>query len=430
MALKKGDVYSGEKLAESVKKISERMGTFGYAFANVNASPEIDREKREVAFTVYVDPGKRVYVRRVNVAGNSVTRDEVVRREFRQFESSWYDGDKIRNSRDRVDRLGYFNEVTIDTPEVPGTTDQVDVNVGVVEKPTGTLSLGAGFSSSEKVTLNASIHQANAFGSGKNIGLDLNTSKYNRTIGISHTDPYITDDGVSRSIDVYYRTTRPPLVNSGEYKIVTAGGAINYGVPFTELDTVFFGLGVERTTVDTFFGVPGITDSPQVYRDYVAAFGNEGPCPATTPANCERSATTTSFPLTAAWQRDSRDSVLTPSTGQYQRANLEVAVFGDQRYYRGTYQYQHYLPMFQDRDPGIQWRSELRRRSWRQALSGVQEFLRRRYRHGARIRGFLAGAALRRRLRRRSQAPGRQCGIAIPVPRFRPRPQPALVYLP
>jgi outer membrane protein insertion porin family len=350
LTLKSGDVYSGEKLAESVKKISERMGTFGYAFANVNANPEINREKREVAFTVFLDPGKRVYVRRVNVSGNTVSRDEVVRREFRQFESSWYDGDKIKNSRNRVDRLGYFNEVNIETPEVPGTTDQVDVNVGVVEKPTGTLSLGAGFSSSEKVTLSASIHQANAFGSGKNIGLDVNTSKYNRTIAVSHVDPYVTDDGISRSVNVFYRTSRPPLVNAGEYKIVTTGGNLSYGVPFTELDTIYFGLGIERTTVDTFFDVPGVSDSPLVYRQYVAAFGSQGECPSTVhttpPANCLRSASTLSFPLTMAWQRDSRDSVLTPSVGQYQRANLELGAFGDQRYYRGVYQYQHFRPIF------------------------------------------------------------------------------------
>jgi len=122
--LKKGDVYSGSKLTDSTKKIGERLGNFGYAFANVNANPTIDREKKEVAFTIMVDPGKRVYVRHVNIAGNSKTRDEVIRREFRQFEDSWYDGEKIKLSRDRVDRLGYFKEVTVETPEVPSTTDQ------------------------------------------------------------------------------------------------------------------------------------------------------------------------------------------------------------------------------------------------------------------------------------------------------------------
>lgn len=341
--LNSGDIYSGEKLAESVKKISERMGTFGYAFANVNANPEINRDKRQVSFTIFVDPGKRVYVRRMNVAGNTVTRDEVVRREFRQFESSWYDGDKIKRSRDRVDRLGFFNEVSIETPEVPGTTDQVDVNVSVVEKPTGSLMLGAGFSSSERLTLSASVHQANAFGSGKSIGIDVNTSKSNQTLALSYSNPYFTDEGISRSFEVFHRTTRPPIVNTGEYKIQTTGGNIRFGVPFTEVDTVFFGTGVERTLVETYFGVPGINDSPQVYRDYVRSFG--GGSSACT-VNCKESVTTVSFPLTVAWQRDSRDSLLTPSTGQYQRANFEVSAFGDQQYYRSVYQYQHFSPVF------------------------------------------------------------------------------------
>jgi outer membrane protein insertion porin family len=336
MQLKEGDVYSGEKLAESVKKISERLGNLGYAFANVNANPEINREKKAVAFTILIDPGKRVYVRRINVAGNKNTRDEVVRREFRQFEDSWYDGEKIKLSRDRVDRLGYFKEVNIETPEVPGSTDQVDINMSVVEKPTGNILLGAGFSSSERLTLTGSIQEVNAFGSGNTLGLDVNTSKLNRTIAVSQTNPYFTDEGVSRSYEIFLRTTRPPLVNTGEYRVQTTGGNVKFGVPFSEVDTIFFGAGVERTKVETFTGVPGFNDSPQLYKTYVTNFGDG------------TNATTTSFPLTAAWQRDSRDSALTPSRGRYQRANLEFAPFGDLRYYRTIYQHQYFLPMFRN----------------------------------------------------------------------------------
>lgn len=328
VALKNGDVYSGQKLTESIKKISERMGNFGYAFANVNANPEINREKKEVSFTVLIDPGKRVYVRRINVAGNTKTRDEVVRRELRQFESSWYDGEKIKLSRDRVDRLGYFTEVNIDTPEVQGSTDQVDINMSVAEKPTGNIALGAGFSSSEKLTLTGSIQQANAFGSGKTLGLDVNTSKRNRTIVVSQTDPYFTDDGVSRSYEVFLRTTRPPEVNTGDYKIQTAGASIKFGVPFSELDTVFFGLGLEQTKVETF------ANSPASYTKYAKDFGNG------------TEARTTSFPLTAAWQRDSRDSALVPTIGRLQRANLELATVGSLRYYSATYQHQYFQPLF------------------------------------------------------------------------------------
>lgn len=342
--LKSGDVYSGEKLTESVMKISEYMGNFGYAFANVNASPEIDREKKEVSFSVLIDPGQRVYVRRVNIVGNSRTRDEVIRREFRQFESSWYDGEKIKLSRDRVDRLGYFTEVQIDTPEVPGTTDQVDLNMSVVEKPTGNIMLGAGFSSSEKLTLSGAINQTNAFGTGNTLGLELNTSKRNRTLVVSQTNPYFTDDGVSRSYEVFLRTTRPPEVNTGDYVIETAGANIKFGIPFSEVDTVYFGAGAERNSVKTYFGVSGFNDSPELYRNHVANFGNASS------ANSIGSFTagTTSLPLTVAWQRDSRDSALVPTTGRYQRAFLEVAPAGSMKYLRSVYQHQYFYPMFRE----------------------------------------------------------------------------------
>lgn len=330
LTLKKGDVYSGEKLATSTAKISERMGNFGYAFANVNANPQINREKKEVALTILLDPGKRVYVRRINLAGNTKTRDEVIRREFRQFEDSWYDGTKIRLSRDRVDRLGYFKEVNIETPEVPGSTDQVDINMAVVEKPTGNLLLGAGFSSSEKLTLTGSIQQANAFGTGNTIGLDVNTSKRNRTVSLSQTDPYFTKDGVSRSYELFYRTTRPADTYTYDYKVVTSGGNIRFGVPFSELDTVFFGIGAERTAVETF------DTSPQRWRDFVADNGT---------ASGLGTASTTSFPLTAAWQRDGRDSAIAPNKGRYQRANLELSAVGTLRYYRAVYQDQYFLPI-------------------------------------------------------------------------------------
>ncbi|MGB7480301.1 MAG: outer membrane protein assembly factor BamA [Burkholderiaceae bacterium] len=337
VGLKPGDVYSGQKLTDSIKKIADRMGNFGYAFANVNANPEINREKSEVAFTIFVDPGKRVYVRRINMAGNTKTRDEVIRREFRQFEDSWYDGEKIKLSRDRVDRLGYFKEVTIETPEVPGTNDQVDVNMTVEEKPTGNILLGAGFSSADKLSLTGSIQQENAFGSGNTVGIDVNTSKRYRTISLSQTNPYFTDDGVSRSFELFLRTVRPPEYYTSDYKVQTIGGNIKFGVPFSEVDRVFFGIGVERTTVQV-FPLNGIIggNSPAVYQQYVRDFG--GPD--------VDSATTTSYPLTAAWQRDSRDSALVPTKGRYQRANFELSMLGSLHYYRGIYQHQYYQPIF------------------------------------------------------------------------------------
>jgi outer membrane protein insertion porin family len=343
--LKKGDVYSGEKLNASVKAISERMGNFGYAFANVNANPQINREKKEVAFNLLIDPGRRVYVRNINISGNTKTRDEVIRREFRQFENSWYDGEKIRLSRDRVDRLDYFTDVKIETPDVPGKTDQVDVNMAVTEKPTGNIALGAGFSSTDSISLTGSIHQANAFGSGNTIGVDVNTSKFYRTIAVSSTNPYFTDDGISRSYEVFLRTTRPPSINTGDYRVRTMGGNVKFGVPFTELDTVFFGAGVERTEVEVYQNITGDSDketSPLRYREYVHDFNSDFDIDSSTGTF---SATTTGVPLTAAWQRDSRDSALVPTKGRYQRANFELSALGDLKYYRASYQHQYFQPL-------------------------------------------------------------------------------------
>ncbi|TYQ21095.1 UNVERIFIED_ORG: outer membrane protein insertion porin family [Zoogloea ramigera] len=335
--LRKGAVYSGELLTATNKLISDRLGTFGYAFANVNANPDINQEKREVSFTFMIDPGKRAYVRHMNIAGNTTSRDEVIRREFRQFESSWYDANKIKLSRDRVDRLGYFKDVTIDTPEAQGTSDQVDVNLTVVEKPTGNFTIGGAFSQSEKFTFQAAIQQANFAGSGTTVGMELNTSKYSRTISFSQFDPYYTDDGISRSYEVYLRTQRPPALNIGSYTIKQKGGRISYGVPFSETDTVFLGIGLERSSIET------DSTSPTRFLQYVSdVTGN---------ASGIGKAETNAVPLTLAWSRDSRDSGLTPSAGRYQRLNLELDVIGKQKYYRAIYEQQYYKPLI--------WRSVL-----------------------------------------------------------------------
>jgi outer membrane protein insertion porin family len=329
--LKPGQVYSGELLTNSNKAISDRMANFGYAFANVNANPEIDRENRKVAFTFFVDPGKRVYVRHMTISGNTITRDEVIRREFRQFEGSWYDANRVKLSRDRVDRLGYFKEVTVDTPEAQGTSDQVDVNFNVVEKPTGNFMIGGAFSQAEKFTFTASIQQANFAGSGQTVGVELNTSRYSRTIAFSQVDPYFTDDGISQSFELYLRSSNAPAIYYGSYNIKQTGGRISYGVPFSEEDTVFFGIGFERTEIET-----DVT-SPFTFLQYVRQLGG--------PESGIGSVSTTAVPLTAAWARDSRDSAVTPTVGRFQRANLEVDFLGDLKYVRAVYEQQWYKPL-------------------------------------------------------------------------------------
>ena len=322
--LKAGDIYSGAKLSNSSKAIQDRLGALGYAFANANPQPELDRANHLVAFTIFVDPGRRVYVRRINVTGNTKTRDEVVRREMRQAEGGWYDVDAIKLSKERLERLAYFKDVNVETPQVSGTNDQVDVNVAVTEKPTGTFNIGAGYSALDKVILTTSIQQANLFGSGQNVGLSLDTSSLNRTAVLSATDPYFTDNGVSRTVDLFYRTTNPSNTDLGDFSIRTAGTGLSFGVPFTEYDTVFFGLRFEHTHLEVF------STSPLAYIAYVAQFGD----------------TTNALIGTVGWQRDSRDSAITPTRGRYQRANLESTIpAGDLRYYRASYQQTYFYPL-------------------------------------------------------------------------------------
>ena len=323
VAIKPGEAYNADAVAATTKAFSDYFGTFGFAFARVEAIPEIDRVNNRVAFVLQSDPSRRAYVRRINVAGNNRTRDEVVRREFRQFESSWYDGDKIKLSRDRVDRLGFFTDVNVETQEVTGTADQVDVAITVAEKPTGNLQLGAGYSSADSISLQFGIKQENVFGTGNYLGIDVNTSKSNRQIVLSTIDPYFTADGISRTVDVYERTNRPLSGQGGDYQLKSRGASVRFGVPFTESDTVYFGTGYESLTI-----VPGV-NLPLSYQAYANQFGY----------------TSNSIPLTIGWSRDTRDSALVPTSGRFQRVYSDIGVAGDIRFLRANYQIQQYIPL-------------------------------------------------------------------------------------
>ena len=323
VTIKPGQVYNADDVATTTKAFTDQFGKFGFAFAKVEARPDIDRQNNRVTVVLQADPSRRAYVRRINISGNNRTRDEVVRREFRQFESAWYDGEKIKLSRDRVDRLGFFKEVNLDTEEVPGAPDQVDLNLTVVEKPTGSLSLGAGFSSSDKLSLSFGIKQENVFGSGSYLALDVNTSKTSRNLGLTSTNPYFTADGVSRTFDLYHRISRPTANQSGGYFITTTGGGLRFGVPFSELDTVYFGASLEQTRI-----TPGL-NMPAAYANYINQFG----------------ASSVTVPLTIGWAKDDRDSAIAPNSGRLQRLAGELGVIGDAKYVKATAQYQQFFPI-------------------------------------------------------------------------------------
>ncbi len=331
ITLKSGDTFSSALLTESTKAIAEVLGSYGYAFATINPQPDIRRELSEVDLTLVIDPGRRIYVRKVEISGNAKTRDMVIRREMRQFESSWFDSEKIDLSKKRLGRLGYFTENDITTEDVPGSPDQVDVSVKVTERPTGAVTIGAGFSSTEKLILSGGINQDNAFGTGTSVGLNASVGKINQSIALSNYDPYFTEDGISRYTDLYYRSSKPLYyVGDPAYQIKSVGSNIKFGVPYTEVDRVFFGTGLEAFQIQT------TINTPQPYLNYAQSYGISPPgWPATL--------TTYNVPLTVGWARDGRDSALIPSTGSLQQLSAEVGTpAGNMTFYRLYGQYQKF----------------------------------------------------------------------------------------
>jgi outer membrane protein insertion porin family len=323
--LKPGDTFNAEVMNASTKLMTERLGNYGYAFANATPSPEINREKGTAAFTIIIDPGRRVYVRRIAISGNSRTRDEVIRRELRQFEGGYFDGERVRQSRDRVDRLGFFEEVKVDTPAVPGAADLIDANYAVKERPTGNLNVGAGYSSYDKLVLSASVAQNNLFGTGNSLSFEINTSRAQQTYAISQTNPYFTVEGVSQGIDVYTRRYVPSSLNLGNYGVRSTGGGLRFGVPVGDFDTLVLGTAFESTRLQV------TSLSPLRYQDYVNRFGEDS----------------AGLTLSAAWLRDTRDNSLAPTRGTFTRATSEItAPVLDLRYYRLGLQQQWFRPLF------------------------------------------------------------------------------------
>jgi outer membrane protein insertion porin family len=346
--MRPGATFSAADLNATTKAITDRLGALGYAFSSINPVPEIDKEKREVVFNFLIDPGRRAYVRRINVTGNDKTRDEVIRRELRQYEDSWYDGEKIRLSKDRVNRLGYFKSVEIESVPVADAPDQVDLNVMVSERNTGNFTVGVGFGSTEKIILTAAINQTNFLGTGNALNAEINTSRIYRTIVISHTNPYYTADGISRTFDFYSRLTNAAALNLGDYKLRSNGLGMRFGIPYAETDRWFAGVSVENTQVDAVVDLatpdPGKSLSnptgrlpapttqlvPQRIWDHVRTFGKSS----------------TGVLGNLGWRRDTRDSGFTPTRGSLSAANLEFTFpVGDFRYAKIGFNHQRYIPL-------------------------------------------------------------------------------------
>jgi outer membrane protein insertion porin family len=324
ITLKADDAFSRGKLTATAKAISERLGEEGYAFANVNTVPQVDDATRKVSLNFVVDPGRRVYVRRVNFQGNIKTQDEVLRREMRQMEGSWFSTKEIDRSKTRLQRLEYLESVNIETPAVPGTSDQVDVNFTVVERPSGSVMFGVGYGQESGVLLNASVTQNNFLGTGNQLGVVLNNSGTGQNYSISYNNPYYTPDGISRGFRLFFREIDSEESNTADYIQNSYGGQVSFGFPLNEFDTLRLSPGYERISIET------NTNTPVEIFDYLRQNGDEYNV----------------FKLDAGWSRDSRNRALFPTSGSLNQISAEIAIPGsDAQYYKLNYRSTNFFPL-------------------------------------------------------------------------------------
>jgi len=324
VTINEDDIFSRQEVTQTSTNISDWLGNEGYAFANVNAVPEIDDETKKVSLTFFIDPGKRVYVRRINFKGNEKTKDEVLRREMRQLEGAWVSTGAVERSKERLQRLDYFEEVNVETPAVPGTTDQVDVNFSVKEKPSGNLLVGAGFSQTQGVVVNVGLTQDNFFGTGNRASFVFNNSDVRQTYAVGWTNPYFTIDGISLTVDAHKRDTSATDANIADYNLDETGGSVGFGIPISEFNTFNIGVNPEYTEFR-----PGVTASQEVF-DFERESGGDF----------------TTFKLFGGWANDSRDSRFLPSKGSLTSISTDVAVpGGDLTFYKVELRHQQLLPL-------------------------------------------------------------------------------------
>ncbi|MBP9742192.1 MAG: outer membrane protein assembly factor BamA [Burkholderiales bacterium] len=316
--LKPGKIVDQALINKTVESIRTKLGDYGYAFAVVNPIPEIDEKEKSVAFTFFMDTGKKIYVRKVNINGNNKTRDTVIRRELRQTENSLYNAGAISRSKDRLSLLGYFKSTDVTTAPVPGVNDEVDMNIKVEENNTGSINFGVGYAQGQGLLLNGSISQSNLFGSGKSATLSASTSLLNQSLSLSFTDPYFQPNGTSLGYDVYDNVYSPDQANISPYSTQTIGGRVRMGVPVSEFDKINFSLGVENNQIN----LSG-NDVPLRFIQFTDEFGGS----------------VNAIPVSVGWIRNTTDSTLWPTTGATysQTADATLPAVGVQ-YYRFTSQ--------------------------------------------------------------------------------------------
>jgi outer membrane protein insertion porin family len=370
--LKPGQTFSRQSLENTSDAITTVLSNIGYAFAEVNPIPDIDREKRTVAINLFIKPGPRVHVRRIQFTGNTKTADEVLRREMRQYEGAWYSQAALDRSKVRLQRTGFFEDVNIETPKVQGTSDQVDVVINVKERSSGSFQFGIGYSQVGGIVTSVQLDQINFLGTGNRFSIGVEKNSYSKQINFSYADPYFTDDGVSVGYNVSYSDYNQANFNTARYTNSTAAGNVVFGVPLTETDSVQFMLGIDRNQLTTTDGstpktlsnylvstmgerarqIAGYNPSPN--QDGVT--GNDAnddsdpstPDPLVPVLSGNRKWTINAWRFRAGWARDSRNDYLLPSAGTYNNISAEIALPGsDLEYYQLNYNFEHYMRLNQ-----------------------------------------------------------------------------------
>ena len=340
---KTGEVFSQRKVADTRKNISDRLAELGYPFANINIAPDIDNDSQTVAMTIFVDPGRRVYVRRINISGNLKTDDEVVRRELRQFENDWLSTKNTSRSKTRLDRTGFFDNVSIKTPPVPGTLDQVDVDVSVTERSTGNLSLGVGYSETQGALINFGISQDNFMGGGKKIALKIDNSDATQQYSFSHTDPYFTNEGVSQSISILSRKLDAEDADISNYLINTKSARLAYGFPFSEFTFASIGASIqytdlitsENTSTDIYNNNGTLSDTSDD-TGFIARHNNG-------------ESKYLMYRLNASWAYDTRNRAIFADEGYRTEFNIDGTVPGsDLEFYKIGFSHLQYIKLYKD----------------------------------------------------------------------------------
>ncbi|WP_036192337.1 outer membrane protein assembly factor BamA [Marinobacter lipolyticus] len=337
ISIEEGDIFSRSTMTAVSERLSRRLGREGYAFANVNAVPE-PAEDNTASVTFYVEPGKRAYVRRVNFEGNVSTRDEVLRQEMTQMEGGVASTDRIEYSKTKLERLGFFQTVDVETTPVPGTDDMVDVNYSVVEQPTGSLSASVGFSQASGVILGANVSENNFFGSGKRVSFGVNVSDSIKSANFSYSDPYYTVDGVSRGFSVFARETDFEEQDISSYLLDEYGGRLSFGYPTDSITRLNFGVGY------TLSKVKGGVFTSQEVRDFIEEEGNNF----------------NNYFLFGSWRRSTLNRGVLPTDGYSHSLSADVAVPGsDLTFYKLSHKTDFYQPLNENQTWVLRGRTEV-----------------------------------------------------------------------